>query len=325
LGSFVEFKVYILRMYSIRLSNLRSTSTLFPTQNISMICVQFETLAKNQNTEWTKCNLLQEPAHVKESSRYDLPLGSKKMAFESRRPQEKKTFPQLDGLQHLEMSNMKNILGQVQPIEECCLVDKCTSKDMYTSNKPSNAGPNLELVAYQLTQDLNNIFMQRQDWTIYHMEMVLQDNIRGVKMVGLDKYMLLINTMRVLAHIRFVYVRMSILSLTKEKEEGIIKVRWRVVGLGMGRMVLRYFPDRLWDKGNMERMSPAYIDGFSKFYVASDSKIYQHTVDRVMEDKEKEEGKTMVQKLLELKQKTAAQPAVLTSYAIFCLMLAMLY
>ena len=72
-------------------------------------------------------------------------------------------------------------------------------------------------------------------------------------MVGLDKYMLLINTMRVLAHIRFVYVRMSILSLTKEKEEGIIKVRWRVVGLGMGRMVLRYFPDRLWDKGNMER------------------------------------------------------------------------
>ena len=72
-------------------------------------------------------------------------------------------------------------------------------------------------------------------------------------MVGLDKYMLLINTMRVLAHIRFVYVRMSILSLTKEKEEGIIKVRWRVVGLGMGRMVVRYFPDRLWDKGNMER------------------------------------------------------------------------
>ena len=72
-------------------------------------------------------------------------------------------------------------------------------------------------------------------------------------MVGLEKYMLLINIMRMLAHIRFVYVRMSILSLNKEKEEGIIKVRWRVVGLGMGRMVLRYFPDRLWEKGNMER------------------------------------------------------------------------
>ena len=87
-------------------------------------------------------------------------------------------FPQLDGLEHLEISNMKNILGQVQPIQECRLVDKCTSKDMYTSNKPSNAGPNLELVAYQLTQDLTNIFMQRQEWNMYHKE-VLQDNIRG--------------------------------------------------------------------------------------------------------------------------------------------------
>ena len=73
------------------------------------------------------------------------------------------------------------------------------------------------------------------------------------------------------------------------------------------------------------RMSPAYLDGFSTFYVDSDSKIYQHTVDRVMEDKEKEVGKTMVQKLIELKQKAAAEPAVLTSSAIFCLMLATLY
>ena len=72
-------------------------------------------------------------------------------------------------------------------------------------------------------------------------------------MGGLDKYMLLVNVLRLLAHIRFVYVRMSLLSLTKEEDEGIIKVRWRVVGLGMGRLVLRYFPDRLWEKGNMER------------------------------------------------------------------------
>ena len=71
--------------------------------------------------------------------------------------------------------------------------------------------------------------------------------------MGLDKYMLLVNLLRLLAHIRFVYVRMSLLSVTKEEEEGIIKVRWRVVGLGMGRLVLRYFPDRLWEKGNMER------------------------------------------------------------------------
>ena len=48
------------------------------------------------------------------------------------------------------------------------------------NNKPPNTpGPNLEMVAYQLTQDLTNIFMQRQEWSMYHKEVVLQDNIRG--------------------------------------------------------------------------------------------------------------------------------------------------
>ena len=95
-------------MYSIHLSKLRSTSTLFPTQKINIVCVQFETLAKNQNNERIKSILLQEETHLKESSRYDLPLGSKKMAFISRRPQERYTkkkmsiaYPQLVGLNTL--------------------------------------------------------------------------------------------------------------------------------------------------------------------------------------------------------------------------------
>ena len=57
-------------------------------------------------------------------------------------------------------------------------------------------------------------------------------------------------------------------------------------------------------------MSPSYIDGYSTFYVDSDSKIYQHTVDRVMEDKDKVVMKTVVQKLMELKQRSATQPAL---------------
>ena len=57
-------------------------------------------------------------------------------------------------------------------------------------------------------------------------------------------------------------------------------------------------------------MSPAFLDGYSTFYVDSDSKIFQHTVDRVMEDKKKEVGKTMVQKLLDLQQKAEAQPSM---------------
>ena len=58
------------------------------------------------------------------------------------------------------------------------------------------------------------------------------------------------------------------------------------------------------------RMSPGYLDGFSTFYVDSNSKIYQHTVDRVMEDKDKVVSKTIIQKLVDLKQRAAAEPAL---------------
>ena len=59
-------------------------------------------------------------------------------------------------------------------------------------------------------------------------------------------------------------------------------------------------------------MSPSYLDGYSTFYVDSNSKIYQHTVDRVMEDKDKDKvaGKTIVQKLVELRQRSETQPAL---------------
>lgn len=167
--------------------------------------------------------------------------------------------------------------------------------------EPKNPGPDLDMVASQLTEDLGNIFMQRQDWALYHKEMVLKDNISGVKVVGLEKYKLCVRMLVMLAHLRLLYVRMSLLSLSKEEEEGVITVRWSIVGLGIMRMLFRYFPDRLWEKGNMERIAPVYMDGFSTFYVDSNSKIYQHTVDRVREDKDKVGRKSVVQKLGELR------------------------
>jgi len=293
-------------MYSLHWSKLIRTTKLSPKQNINIMCVQYETLARQGNMEMINCYQFQQPITLRQTALYDLPLGSKKSAFMPRGVQDKQLQKKISltrpNLLNKKVHSFEHNLKSLEQIQ-----DNCSGMDMKRSSKPS---PNLEMVAYQLTNDLTNIFMQRQDWSIYHKELVLQDNIRGVKVVGLEKYMLLVNMLRLLAHIRFVYVRMSLLSVNKEKEEGVIKVRWRVVGLGVGRMILRYFPDRLWEKGNMERMSPSYLDGYSTFYVDSNSKIYHHTIDRVMEDKEKEVQKTFVQKLLELKQKTETQAAI---------------
>jgi len=189
------------------------------------------------------------------------------------------------------------------------LMPPCVSMTRHRSGS-SKPGPDLEKVAHQLTHDIDNFFMQGQGWELYHKQLVFQDNIKGMKVVGLEKYKALVNIMRMVAHIRFLYVKMTILSVSIEEEAATIIIRWRMVGLGMMRMLLRYFPDRLWEKGSMERIAPTYIDGLSIFYVDSNTKIYQHTVDRVIEDKDKVVRRTMIQKLLECKRKSGAQPAM---------------
>ena len=58
------------------------------------------------------------------------------------------------------------------------------------------------------------------------------------------------------------------------------------------------------------RFAPAYLDGYSTFYVNSDNQIYQHTLDRVRQEQGENTNKTLIQRLLDLigKQARVHQP-----------------
>jgi len=181
----------------------------------------------------------------------------------------------------------------------------CSSLDsMSMDNRTEKEGkkePNLEKVAHQLTYDLMHIFHKNQNWWMYHPNMVLEDNVRGRRYVGLDKYVKIVNLLKLTAHIRFVYVRFQILKISKHPDKGTIRVRWRIVGMGMVRMILRYFPDKMWIKGGMERAAPSWYDGLSTFYVGDDDRIYKHTVDIAIKDDEQEVVETLADKIKKLK------------------------
>jgi len=159
-----------------------------------------------------------------------------------------------------------------------------------------------------LSHDLLNIFLKSQEWEMYHPNMVLQDNIRGKRFEGLDQYMKIVNLLKLTAHIRFVYVRFHILKMTKHPEDGTIRVRWRIAGLGMVRMLVRYFPDKMWMKGNMERAAPSWYDGISTFHVGGDDRIYKHTLDR-LEGDDSPVVETLKEKLSKLTP-AGAEPAL---------------
>merc|ERR1719468_1449048 len=205
--------------------------------------------------------------------------------------------------------NTRNLLSTSESsLQLCNTLEPNQSKNVKKEN-PNK--PNLDFVSYVLTNDLTNIFMQRQDWSIYRRDLVFQ--YKDVNIVGLEKYMLFVNLLRMLAHARFVYVRMTLLSVNLDEEEGSVQVRWSIIGLGMLEFCLRYFPDKLWEKNSMERLSPSYLDGYSTFYVDSDSKIYRHTVEEVRRGKEKEKVPSMIERIAAIvnRQSVTQQPAMM--------------
>lgn len=202
----------------------------------------------------------------------------------------------------------RELLSPERMLVLCSHLESNQKKDLKKDNPKK---PNLDFVSYILTNDLTNIFMQRQDWSIYKRDMVFQ--YKDINIVGLEKYMLFVNLLRMLAHARFVYVRMTLLSVTLDEEESSVQVRWSIIGLGMLEFCLRYFPDRLWEKNSMERLSPSYLDGYSTFYVDSDSKIYRHTVEKVRRGKEKEKVPSMIERIAAIvnRQPVTQQPAMM--------------
>jgi len=181
-------------------------------------------------------------------------------------------------------------------------------------NKSSNTGekkPDMDKMALELAHHLTNVFVQQSEWGIFHPNLVFEDRIRGKRIEGLMNYIKFVNLIRILAHIKFVYVRFHILKLTKHPEDGTIRIRWRIAGMGVMRLALRYIPDQMWKRGNMDKATPSWYDGYSTFHIDGNNKIYKHVADRRMPDEDKEPAlNPVVEKLKKLKPAPAPSPAI---------------
>lgn len=236
-------------------------------------------------------------------------MGAKKYSFSERRSMVKNRRQSLKLSQGESKSNTRNPLSTTESTLQLC--NTLEPNQLKNDKKENPKKPKLDLVSYILTNDLTNIFMQRQDWSLYRRDLVFQ--YKDINIAGLEKYMLFVNLLRMLAHARFVYVRMTLLSVTLDEEEGSVQVRWSIIGLGMLEFCLRYFPDKLWEKNSMERLSPSYLDGYSTFYVDGDNKIYRHTVEEVRRGRDKEKVPSMIERIAAIvnRQPVSQQPALM--------------
>ncbi|XP_050305890.1 uncharacterized protein C6orf136 homolog [Anthonomus grandis grandis] len=150
------------------------------------------------------------------------------------------------------------------------------------SGRPS---PEKLLHVYNILADsLPNLFIKPLDYTIYHPNMVFEDNIRNVKTVGLLPYVKQVALLRTIGHIKFAFVKFDVLKITQHPEDGTVRVRWRIRGLKALKVMLQFWKYKLWNWKGMLDQCEDWYDGYSTFVVNSDGLVVRHVADKMMPD-----------------------------------------
>ncbi|KAJ8949577.1 hypothetical protein NQ318_016208 [Aromia moschata] len=161
----------------------------------------------------------------------------------------------------------------------------------YSSNDPDKSNPNkpspekLYNVYNVLRENLPNLFIKTMDYSIYHPEMIFEDNIRGIRTVGLYSYVKQVALLRTVGHFKFAYVMFEILKITQHPEDSTVKIRWRIRGISALKVMLTFWKYRLWNfKEIFDNQTESWYDGFSTFYVNVDGFVVKHVADKMMPD-----------------------------------------
>jgi len=144
----------------------------------------------------------------------------------------------------------------------------------------------LAQVAEQLKFDLNHVLTTKIDFInnhVYHDNIILEDNIRRQTFGGLLEYMKNCNILKIVTHVKFVFSRMNLGTVVINPTIGLIRIEWNITGMGMTRLGLRYIPDKLWTRENINRTSPVWISGVSKYFVDESGKVTKHIIDPLPE------------------------------------------
>lgn len=87
--------------------------------------------------------------------------------------------------------------------------------------------------------------------------------------------------LRTVAHLKFAYVKLEVLKITKHPEDHTVKVRWRIRGISALKVMLNFWKYKLWKLNEVFDKQEAWYDGFSTFYVGSDGLVFKHVADKV--------------------------------------------
>ncbi|XP_054033147.1 uncharacterized protein C6orf136 homolog [Dryobates pubescens] len=133
----------------------------------------------------------------------------------------------------------------------------------------------LAVMHQKLQHELPNFFLKVPDYGLYSLDVEFINPPLRIHTRGRPMYQLAVALCRVLAWGYFASLRLELLALTRHPEDGTIRARWRLTGLPLHLLLLRFYRR---DKRALLRS----FDAFSTFTLNPQGLICCHRVDKLM-------------------------------------------
>ncbi|KAM4817190.1 uncharacterized protein C6orf136 homolog isoform X1 [Urocitellus parryii] len=133
----------------------------------------------------------------------------------------------------------------------------------------------LAVMYERLRQELPNLFLHSHDYTLYSSDVEFINEILSIRTKGRTWYILSLTLCRFLAWNYFAQLRLEVLQLTRHPENWTLQARWRLIGLPIYMLFLRFY------KRDKEELYRTY-DAYSTFYLNSSGLICRHRLDKLM-------------------------------------------
>ncbi|XP_029675218.1 uncharacterized protein LOC115242819 isoform X1 [Formica exsecta] len=154
-------------------------------------------------------------------------------------------------------------------------------------NKDKPSQEQLQCIVDSLSQDLPNLFVKPQNYTIYTKDLIFINNIRGVTTRGVVNYAKQLILLRVIGHVKFAHVKLQVLKITMHSDDGTVKIRWRIRGVTGWKVFTMFWKYKFWKiQDAIDTNHEIWYDGFSTFYINGNGKVYKHVADKVMPDQD---------------------------------------
>uniref|UniRef100_A0A674GWP8 Uncharacterized protein n=1 Tax=Taeniopygia guttata TaxID=59729 RepID=A0A674GWP8_TAEGU len=140
---------------------------------------------------------------------------------------------------------------------------------------PPSMEEHLATMHERLRHELPNFFLKIPDYALYAPDVEFQCQHLNLHTRGRAMYALALALCRALAWGYFASLRLEVLALTRHPEDWSLRARWRLTGLPLHLLLLRWYRR---DKRTLLRS----YDAFSTFFLNSQGLIRCHRVDKLM-------------------------------------------